>query len=52
MLGEFERVYDSDSGNIYRAYSGFLEDLGADQTRFSPVTDSQYTQGYAGWIEK
>ena len=52
MIGEYERVYDNDSGEIYRAYNGFLDDLGSDQTRFSPITDDQYLQGYTGWIDK
>jgi len=51
MIGEYERVYDNDTGNIYRAYNGFLDDIG-DQNRFTPITDSQYTEGYVGWIDK
>lgn len=51
MIGEYERVYDNDSGNIYRAYNGFLDDIG-DQSRFTPITDSQYTEGYVGWIDR
>ncbi len=51
MIGEYERVYDNDSGNIYRAYNGFLDDIG-DQSRFTSITDSQYTEGYVGWIDK
>lgn len=52
MIGEYERVYDNETGNIYRAYDGFLDDLGSDQTRWSPITDSQYAEGYVGWIDK
>ena len=51
MIGEYERVYDTESGNIYRAYNGFLEDIG-DQSRFTPITDSQYMEGYVGWIDR
>ena len=51
MLEEYERVYDNNTGEIYRAYSGFLDDMG-DQKRYTPVTDSQYTEGYKGWIDK
>ncbi len=51
MLGEYERVYDNESGGIYRAYNGFLDDMG-DQNRFTPITDNQYTEGYDGWIDK
>ncbi len=52
MIGEYERVYDNDTQNIYRAYSGFMDDIGTDQTRFTPITDSQYAEGYAGWIDR
>lgn len=52
MIGEYERVYDNDTGEIYRAYNGFLDDLGPDQTQFSSITDDQYTEGYVGWIDK
>ena len=51
MLEEYERVYDNNSGEIYRAYSGFLDDMG-DQNRYTPITDDQYTEGYVGWIDK
>ena len=51
MIGEYERVYDNESGNIYRAYNGFLDDIG-DQSRYTAITDNQYTQGYVGWIDK
>ena len=51
MIGEYERVYDNETGNIYRAYDGFLDDIGSDQTRYSAITDSQYAEGYVGWID-
>ena len=51
MLEEYERVYDNETGNIYRAYNGFLDDIG-DQSRYTPITDSQYADGYDGWIDK
>lgn len=51
MLEEYERVYDNNTGEIYRAYNGFLDDMG-DQNRYTPITDSQYTEGYVGWIDK
>ncbi len=51
MLEEYERVYDNETGSIYRAYNGFLDDIG-DQSRYTPITDSQYTEGYDGWIDK
>ena len=51
MLEEYDRVYDTETGDIYRAYEGFLDDMG-DQDRYVPVTDDQYTEGYVGWIDK
>ena len=51
MLEEYERVYDNDTGEIYRAYNGFLDDIG-DQNRYTPIKDSQYAEGYVGWIDK
>ena len=51
MLEEYERVYDNDTGEIYRAYSGFLDDMG-DQNRYTAITDNQYAEGYVGWIDK
>ena len=51
MLEEYERVYDNNTGEIYRAYNGFLDDMG-DQNRYVPITDNQYTEGYVGWIDK
>ena len=52
MIGEYERVYDNDTGHIYRAYNGFLDDMGSDQTRYTSITDQQYAEGYIGWIDK
>ena len=51
MIGEYERVYDNETGDIYRAYNGFLDDMG-DQNRYSSITDNQYADGYVGWIDK
>lgn len=51
MIGEYERVIDNETGNIYRAYNGFLDDMG-DQTRYSGITDNQYADGFVGWIDK
>lgn len=51
MIGEYERVYDNNDGQIYRAYNGFLDDIG-EQSRYTPITDSQYADGYVGWIDK
>ncbi len=51
MLEEYERVYDNQTGQIYRAYSGFMDDIG-NNSRYSPISDQQYTEGYIGWIDK
>ena len=52
MIGEYERVYDNENGNIYRAYNGFLDDIGTEQTRYVSITDDQYADGFVGWIDK
>ena len=52
MIGEYERVVDNETGNIYRAYNGFLDDIGSEQTRYSPITENQYADGFFGWIDK
>ena len=52
MIGEYERVVDNTTGNIYRAYNGFLDDIGTEQKRYTPITEDQYADGYVGWIEK
>ncbi len=52
MIGEYERVYDTENEKIYRAYAGFLEDIGTGHQKYIPITDSQYADGFAGWIEK
>lgn len=52
MIGEYERVVDNDSGDIYRAYNGFLDDIGTEQKKYSAITDQQYLEGYKGWIDK
>ena len=52
MLGEYERVYDNNTGEIYRAYNGFLDDIGSEQKRYTSITDNQYAEGFVGWIDK
>ena len=42
-------TYDTQTGEIYRAYSGF-NDLGSD--RYLPVSDDMYTLPVAGYITK
>ena len=52
MIGEYERVVDNDTGDIYRAYNGFLDDIGTEQKKYTAITDEQYLEGYKGWIDK
>ena len=52
MIGEYVRVVDNETGDIYRAYNGFLDDIGSDQTRYAPITDAQYAEGFVGWIDR
>ena len=46
----YERVYDTETGDIYKAYNGFTDDYSG--TRYQPITDDMYTQATAGYIEK
>ena len=46
----YERVYDTDTGEIYKAYNGFTDDYTGD--RYQPITDSMYTEATSGYIEK
>ena len=46
----YERVYDTETGNVYRAYSGFTDDY--DGERYQIVTDDMYTSAISGYIEK
>ena len=49
ILG-YERVYDTDTGEIYKAYNGFTDDY--DGKRYKSVTDDMYTEKTYGYIEK
>ena len=46
----YERVYDTETGEIYKAYNGFTDDYSGN--RYQPITDDMYTKGIAGYIEK
>ena len=46
----YERVYDTETGEIYKAYNGFMDDYSG--SRYQSVTDSMYTKGISGYIEK
>ena len=51
-IEDYERVYDNETGEYYRAYEGFLDDVGDEQTRYRAVTDDEYANGYSGWIDR
>ena len=46
----YERVYDTETNEIYRAYNGFTDDYTGD--RYKAVTDDMYALGIDGYIEK
>lgn len=47
----YERVYDTETGDIYRADSGFMEQYDKmDGQRYASATDDMYTEGYSGYI--
>lgn len=46
----YERVYDTKTGEVYKAYNGFTDDY--DGKRYKAVTDDMYTKGISGYIEK
>ncbi len=46
----YERVVDTETGEIYKAYNGFMDDYSG--KRYKAITDSQYTEKITGYIEK
>jgi hypothetical protein len=46
----YERVYDTETGEIYKAYNGFTDEYTGQ--RYRAVTDDMYSQGWDGYIEK
>ena len=49
MLG-YERVYDTDTGEIYKAYNGFTDDYQGN--RYKTITDNMYTEKTSGYMEE
>ena len=47
----YERVYDVETGDIYKAYNGFTDISGIDEY-YLPVTDDMYSSPVAGYIER
>ena len=46
----YERVYDTETNEIYKAYNGFTDDY--DGERYKPITDDMYSKKTSGIIEK
>ena len=46
----YERVYDTETGDIYKAYNGFTDSYSGN--RLQPITDDMYTKAISGYIEK
>lgn len=46
----YERVYDTDTGEIYKAYNGFTDDYQGN--RYQSITDDMYTKPTDGYIER
>ena len=46
----YERVYNTDTGEIYKAYNGFTDDY--DGKKYKAITDDMYTEKTSGYIEK
>lgn len=49
ILG-YERVYDTQTGDVYKAYNGFTDDYYGD--RYKLISDDMYTKSIDGYIEK
>lgn len=46
----YERVYDTQTGDVYRAYNGFTDEYSG--SRYQVVTDDMYTSTISGYITK
>ena len=46
----YERVYDTDTGEIYKAYNGFTDDYQGN--KYQSITDNMYTEKPSGYIEE
>lgn len=46
----YERVYDTETGDIYKAYNGFTDDYKG--SRYETITDDMYIKPITGYIEK
>ena len=46
----YERVYDTETNEIYKAYNGFTDDYSGE--RYKPITDDMYNLPTSGYIER
>ena len=46
----YERVYDTETGEVYKAYNGFTDDYKGN--RYQSISDDMYTSAISGYIEK
>lgn len=46
----YERVYDVETGDVYKAYNGFTDDYKGN--RYQAITDDMYSKTISGYIEK
>ena len=46
----YERVYDTETNEIYKAYNGFTDDYSGE--RYKSISDDMYTKKTSGYIEK
>ena len=46
----YERVYDTETGETYKAYNGFTDDYTGE--RYKAISDDMYTKPIDGYIEK
>lgn len=46
----YERVYDTKTGEVYKAYNGFTDNYKGN--RYQTITDDMYTTPISGYIEK
>ena len=46
----YERVYDTETNEIYKAYNGFMDEYSG--SRYQTISDDMYTKAISGYIEK
>ena len=46
----YERVYDTETGEVYQAYNGFMDEY--DGERYDLISDEHYSLPVAGYIER